>query len=79
LAHRLLSNRLVVLDDRNPVVLRSVLGVAELKKQIGFRTPRARRPENALKSVAARVDQEADFASAAAGACRRAPNRMIAF
>ena len=30
LAHRVLSNRLVVLDDRNPAVLRFVLGLAQL-------------------------------------------------
>jgi hypothetical protein len=55
----------VVLDDRNPVVLRFILGVAELDQQTGFRNPRARRPENALKDVTARGDQETGFANAA--------------
>jgi hypothetical protein len=32
LAHRLLSNRLVVLDDRNSVVLHFILGFAQLDK-----------------------------------------------
>ena len=61
------TNLLVVLDDRNPIVLCLVLGLAELDKQISFgntSTPLRKRIERRCRAV----DQAADLSSAAAGA-----------